>query len=120
MDYNVANVGVEPMSDAQRRQLFLIGIGMYGAILVINLVFLITFESSPSRFAVVRILALVLTVVFTVADTVLLRIVSKKQYPGTPQLLEKWPVSVPGYPTWIFSVFVVLSCATSVYLLSRI
>ena len=120
MESNVASAGVEPMSQDQRRQLFFIGFGMYGAILVINLVFLITFETSPSRFATVRILALVLTVLFTVADTALLRIVCKKQYPATPQLLEKWPINVPEYPTWIYSACVVLSYATSAYLLSRL
>lgn len=120
MEYNVASAGVEPMTDAQRRQLFFIGFGMYSAILVINLVFLITFETSPSRFATVRILALVLTVLFTVADTVLLRFVCKKQYPAYPDLLERWPINVAGYPTWIYFACVVLSYATSAYLLSRI
>lgn len=120
MEYNVVSAGVEPMSDAQRRQLFFIGFGMYGAILVINLAFLITFETSPSRFAPVRILALILTILFTVADTLLLRLVCKKQYPTHPALLEKWPINVAEYPTWIYSACVVLSYATSAYLLSRI
>jgi hypothetical protein len=120
MEYHVGSVGVEPMTQAQRRQLFFIGLGMYGAILVINLAFLVTFESSPTRFATVRILALVLTVLFTVADTVLLRGVCKKQYPAYTDLLDKWPFNVAEYPTWIYSAFVVLSYATSAYLISRI
>jgi hypothetical protein len=120
MEYNVASAGVEPMSDAQRKQLFGIGLGMYSAILVINLAFLITFETSPTRFATVRILALTLTVLFSVADTWLLRIVCKRQYSTTPSLLEKWPINMPGYPIWIYSVFIVLSYAMSAYLLIRI
>jgi hypothetical protein len=120
MEYNVASADVGQMSAAQRRQLFFIGFGMYGAVLFIDLAFLVTFESSPTKFAAVRILAPALTVVCTIADTWLMRSVCKKQYPNHPELLEKWPLSVPEYPAWIFSACIVLSYATSAYLISRL
>ena len=120
MDDFVASVGVEPMPKEQRRQLFFIGLGMYGAVFFINVAFVATFESSPSEFALVRILAPALTVLFTIADTLLLRSVCKRQYSSYPDLLDRWPINVSEYPIWLYSAFLAMSCAGSAYLLSRI
>ncbi len=120
VEYNVDVPSTEPIPKATQRQLFYLGVGMYAAVLLINLVFLITFESSPSQYGAVRILAPALTVVFTIADAAVLRSVVKKQYPTYPDLLAKWPLNVPEYPIWICFACLGLSYGTSVFFLSRI
>lgn len=120
MEFNVDVPSAEPLPKDKQRQLYFLGLGMYSAILIIDLVFLIAYESSPSQYGAVRILAPALTVVFTVADTAVLRSVCKRQYSTYPDLLKTWPMNIPDYSMWGYFACLGLSYAASAFLLSRI
>jgi hypothetical protein len=120
MDFDTPSTHDGQMPKEKKRQLFFLGMGLYGAIFFINLILFISYQSSTSQLGAVRILAPLITVGFTIGDTVLLRSLCRKQYSPFPELLEKWPVNIPEYPTWLYSVYLVLSFAMSAYLLSRI
>jgi hypothetical protein len=107
------------LSAENQRQLFYLGIGLYSAIFWINVVFYFAFDLSSPHIEVVRILAPVITVTFTIMDSIFLRTICRKQYPGNPQLLEKWPIFISEYPVWPYFVFIVMSCVISIYLVSR-
>jgi hypothetical protein len=119
MDFDTPSTSDGTTPKEKKRQLFFFGMGLYAAIFFINLIFLISYESSPSQLGDVRILAPVITVVFTIGDTAFLRAMCRKQYSQYPEVLEKWPVNIPEYPTWLYSVYLVLSFAVSAFLLSR-
>jgi hypothetical protein len=120
MNFDTPSANDGQMSKEKKRQLFFLGMGLYGGIFFINLIFLIAYESSTSQLEAARILAPVITVVFTIGDTAFLRSVCRKQYSQSPELLEKWPVNIPEYPTWLYSVYLVLSFAMSAFLVSRV
>jgi hypothetical protein len=52
----------------------------------------------------------VLTVAFVILDTFFLRSICRKQFPAHPELLRKWPISIPKFSTWPYFVFVTMSC----------
>jgi hypothetical protein len=104
----------------KQRQVFFLGVGFYGAIFMVNVVFLLGYQLSTPHIAIARIIAPAFTVVFAVTDTMVLRNVCRKQFTTNPELLKKWPINVPLYPTSLYYVCLVLSVAVSGYLLSRL
>ena len=120
MNYGIPEGSDKTMPKEKERQLLFLGMGFYGAIFMINVVVFYSYQSSKPHIAVLRILAPVLTVALTISDTWFLRRICRKQFPTNPELLEKWPINVPSYPTWLYYVYLVLSFAISGYLLSRL
>jgi len=108
------------MPEKEKRQVFFLGLGFYGGIFIINVVFVLAYQLSTPHIAFIRILDPIVTVVFTVADTIFLRRVCRKQFASYPELLTRWPINVNGYPTWSYYGYLILSVFFSVYLLSRL
>jgi hypothetical protein len=104
----------------KKRQIFFLGMGLYGAIFFINVAFVLSYQLSKPHIAVVRVLGPAITIVFTVVDSIFLRSTCRKQFPANPELLTKWPINVPEYPTWIYFVYLFWSLVLSGYLLSRL
>jgi hypothetical protein len=104
----------------KQRQLYSLGMGLYSAIFWINFLLFTWYRFTSPHIAVVRILAPVITVTLVLTDTFFLRSICRKQFPKHPELLKKWPISIPKYPTWPYFVFVTMSCIISIYLLSRL
>jgi hypothetical protein len=103
----------------KQRQMFFLGMGLYSAIFVINVVFFFAYDLSSPHLEAVRIFAPLITVVFTVLDTLFLRSVCRKQFSDHPELLSKWPIALSEYSTWPYFAYTVMSCVISIYLLSR-
>jgi hypothetical protein len=120
MTDNVPESGGGDLPDKERRQVFFLGLGLYGGIFLINVVFVLAYDLSKPHIAFIRILDPIITVVFTIADSIFLRGVCRKQYPAHPELLARWPIKVAGYPTWSYYFYLLLSLFFSVYLLSRL
>lgn len=93
---------------------------MFGAILMINVVFLFSYTTSNPRISALRVLGPAVTVVFSLLDLAMMRNLCRRQFAKYPQLLSKWPVNLPSYPTWVYSLFLVGSIIISGYLLSRL
>jgi hypothetical protein len=106
-------------SKEKQRQFFFFGIGLYGGILMVNVMFLIAYEYPKPHVAVIRILAAVFTVPMTFIDTFWFRTICRKQLLDSPVVSSKWPANIPDYPIWIYSLYMVLSLFNSGYLLSR-
>jgi hypothetical protein len=107
-------------SREKQRQFFFLGMGLYGGIFMVNVMFLIAYEYPKPHVAVIRILAAAFTVPMTFIDTFWFRAICRKQLPDSSVVLSKWPVNIPDYPTWIYSVYMILSVLISGYLLSRL
>ena len=120
MDYQIFDAGGGAMPKEKQRQLFFLGMGLYGAIFMINVVSLFAYEMSSPHIGLMRIVTPVLTIVFIVGDTALLRSLCRKQFPTFPDLLTKWPINVPDYPTWLYYVYLLLSSAISLFLVSKL
>jgi hypothetical protein len=106
-------------SKEKQRQFFFLGMGLYGAIFVVNVTFLVAFEYSKPQIALIRILAPAFTVPITFIDSAFLRSICRKQLSDSSIALSKWPINIPEYPTWIYGVYIFLSFVISGYLLSR-
>ena len=119
MIYGSIPSGTGAQPHEKLRQVFFLGMGLDGAIFFINLMLLIAYQSTHPHEAAVRFVAPLVTVVLGVSDTLMLRNVCHRQVPQRPELLARWPVRIPGYPSWIYSLYLVLSVAMSAYLLSR-
>jgi hypothetical protein len=98
----------------------MLGMGLYAGVFFINVVFLLSYQLSTPHIAVVRVLDPIITVVFTVVDSVFFRGVCRKQFPSNPELLTKWPVNIADYPTWAYYVYMFWSFVIAGYLLSRL
>lgn len=107
-------------SREKQRQFFFLGMGIYGGLFMVNVMFLIAYEYPKSHIAVIRILAAAFTVPAIFLYTVFLRYIGRKQLPDSSVLLSKWPVNIPDYPTWMYGVYTFLSLLISGYLLSRL
>jgi hypothetical protein len=107
-------------SREKQRQFFFLGMGLYGGIFMVNVMFLIAYEYPRPHVAVIRILAAAFTVPMMFIDTFWFRTICRKQLPDSSVVLSKWPVNIPDYPTWIYSVYMILSVLISGYLLSRL
>ena len=107
-------------SREKKRQFFFLGMGLYGGIFVVNVMFLIAYEYPKPHVAVLRILAAAFTVPMTFIDTFWFRTICRKQVPDSSAVLSKWPVNIPDYPTWIYGACMLLSLLISGYLLSRL
>ena len=110
----------DAVPDTMRRSVFFLGLGMFGAIFMINVMFLIAYEMTSPHISSLRILAPIFTVLLPILDVLVIRSVCTKQFPGHPEMLSRFPVSVPGYPTWIYSALLLASIAISGYLVSRL
>jgi hypothetical protein len=104
----------------KQRQFYFLGMGFYGGLFMVNVVFLVAYEYSKPHIAVIRILAAAFTVPVTFLHTIFLRYIGRKQLPDSSVLLSKWPVNIPDYPTWMYGVYTALSLLISGYLLSRL
>jgi hypothetical protein len=109
----------DAVADNTRRSVFLLGLGMFGAIFVINVLLLVAYEVTSPHVANLGILAPVLTVLLPILDILVVRRVGKKQFPELSEILSRFPFSVPGYPTWIYSLLLLGSAAISGFLISR-
>ena len=109
----------DAVADNTRRSVFLLGLGMFGAIFVINVLLLVAYEVTSPHVANLGILAPVLTVLLPILEILGVRRVGKKQFPELSDTLSRFPVSVPGYPTWIYSRLLLGSVAISGFLISR-
>jgi hypothetical protein len=107
------------LSPEKQRQLFFLGMGLYGAIFMINVVFYFAYDFSTPRLQIVRILAPLLTVMLTILDSIFLRSICRKQFPNNQELLAKWPIAIAEYPTWPYFAYVAASCGISIYLVSQ-
>jgi hypothetical protein len=107
-------------SREKQRQFFFLGIGLYGGIFVVNVMFLIAYEFPKPHVAVVRILAAAFTVPMVFIDTFWFRTACRKQLRDSSVVLSRWPVNIPDYPTWTYGACVVLSLLISGYLLTRL
>jgi hypothetical protein len=107
-------------SREKQRQFFFLGMGIYGGLFMVNVMFLIAYEYPKPHIAVIRILAAAFTVPAIFLYTVFLRYIGRKQLPDSSVLLSKWPVNIPDYPTWMYGAYTFLSLLISGYLLSRL
>ncbi len=80
----------------KQRQLFFLGMGMYGAIFFINIVFLVSYEKSSRIWGCSNPCSMI-TFVFTIADIFFVRSVCRKQFSANPELLTKWPLNLPEF-----------------------
>jgi hypothetical protein len=102
-----------------QRQLFFLGMGLYGAIFMINVIFYFAYDLSSPHLEIVRTFASVITVMLTVLDTIFLRSICRKQFSDHSELLSRWPIALSDYPTWPYFVYTVMSCIISLYLVRR-
>jgi hypothetical protein len=120
MEYSPLEPSDGGMPVEKQRQIYFLGMGFYSAIFWINVIFYFAYRLSSPHIGAVRILAPVITVVFSIVDTLVLRSVCRKQFPQYPELLETWPISLAKYPIWPYYVFVAMSFVISIYLLSQL
>ena len=107
------------LNDEKQRQIYYLGMGLYGAVFVINLVFWYAYQYTSPHLESARFFAPAFTVIFTVTDSIFLRSICRKQFPDHPELREKWPIALTKYPTWPYFFYTFVSCVLSIYLLSR-
>jgi phosphatidylserine synthase len=120
MKYNTAESNDGSLPKEKQRHLFFLGAVVVSAVFMINVVLFYGYQLSTPHYAVIRILAPLLTVGLTMMDTLVLRSICRKQFPTNPELLKKWPINVPLYPTRPYYVYLVLRFTISGYLLSRL
>ncbi|MGB8197974.1 MAG: hypothetical protein WCF25_13310, partial [Acidimicrobiales bacterium] len=97
-DRSLGSSGDVPIE--KQRQLYFLGMGLFSATFVINVIFFFAYEWSSPHLEAVRILAPLITVVFTVMDTMFLRSLCRKQFSDHPEVLSRWPIVLSEYSIW--------------------
>jgi hypothetical protein len=120
MENSSLDSGHEDLPADKQRNLYFLGLGFYSSIFWIDVIFFYAYRASSPHIAAARILAPVLTLVFAIFDTVILRSICRKQFPENPELLEKWPITLVKYPIWPYFGFVAMGSVIAIYLLSQI